>query len=119
QIRLVESVETRGKPARPILPRRGDHQCLCDSRRVTSCLPVVSVMTTARLPFQENAISPRWILSTEVRRNLPTERSPSDPRVSGLNTPINVAIHTIPRRSEEHTSELQSRFDLVCRLLLE
>src|SRR5699024_12122439 len=26
---------------------------------------------------------------------------------------------TRPRRSEEHTSELQSRFDLVCRLLLE
>src|SRR5699024_11523392 len=25
----------------------------------------------------------------------------------------------ISRRSEEHTSELQSRFDLVCRLLLE
>src|SRR5438067_10101834 len=25
----------------------------------------------------------------------------------------------IPERSEEHTSELQSRFDLVCRLLLE
>src|SRR5699024_12791112 len=25
----------------------------------------------------------------------------------------------VPRRSEEHTSELQSRFDLVCRLLLE
>src|SRR5437868_13270635 len=27
--------------------------------------------------------------------------------------------NTGPRRSEEHTSELQSRFDLVCRLLLE
>src|SRR5438067_9639485 len=26
---------------------------------------------------------------------------------------------TITSRSEEHTSELQSRFDLVCRLLLE
>src|SRR5207249_10381974 len=26
---------------------------------------------------------------------------------------------TTSRRSEEHTSELQSRFDLVCRLLLE
>src|SRR5271167_2815718 len=25
----------------------------------------------------------------------------------------------VPNRSEEHTSELQSRFDLVCRLLLE
>src|SRR5699024_12809026 len=29
----------------------------------------------------------------------------------------NIAI--IDHRSEEHTSELQSRFDLVCRLLLE
>src|SRR5207249_8000864 len=28
-------------------------------------------------------------------------------------------IKTAPPRSEEHTSELQSRFDLVCRLLLE
>src|SRR5699024_12265607 len=30
-------------------------------------------------------------------------------------------VHTVflPVRSEEHTSELQSRFDLVCRLLLE
>src|SRR5699024_649673 len=30
--------------------------------------------------------------------------------------------HSVPggfKRSEEHTSELQSRFDLVCRLLLE
>src|SRR5699024_11309277 len=26
---------------------------------------------------------------------------------------------TVSKRSEEHTSELQSRFDLVCRLLLE
>src|SRR5207249_5514555 len=28
-------------------------------------------------------------------------------------------IHGHSSRSEEHTSELQSRFDLVCRLLLE
>src|SRR5699024_9831929 len=34
---------------------------------------------------------------------------------------VNVLKETTlnPRRSEEHTSELQSRFDLVCRLLLE
>src|SRR5699024_11318749 len=31
----------------------------------------------------------------------------------------NIAIATDANRSEEHTSELQSRFDLVCRLLLE
>src|SRR5437868_13213512 len=30
-----------------------------------------------------------------------------------------VATHRFTSRSEEHTSELQSRFDLVCRLLLE
>src|SRR5699024_11425869 len=29
------------------------------------------------------------------------------------------AVKLFPVRSEEHTSELQSRFDLVCRLLLE
>src|SRR5699024_11700875 len=36
-----------------------------------------------------------------------------------LQYPANVKIIRIPCRSEEHTSELQSRFDLVCRLLLE
>src|SRR5438067_6683861 len=30
-----------------------------------------------------------------------------------------LALHMDVDRSEEHTSELQSRFDLVCRLLLE
>src|SRR5699024_11859942 len=29
------------------------------------------------------------------------------------------SLERLPRRSEEHTSELQSRFELVCRLLLE
>src|SRR5699024_11483720 len=28
-------------------------------------------------------------------------------------------VFVVAKRSEEHTSELQSRFDLVCRLLLE
>src|SRR5438067_9840928 len=30
-----------------------------------------------------------------------------------------IAAYPLDVRSEEHTSELQSRFDLVCRLLLE
>src|SRR5699024_12654186 len=34
-------------------------------------------------------------------------------------TLIRTANSLNERRSEEHTSELQSRFDLVCRLLLE
>src|SRR5699024_11832795 len=36
-----------------------------------------------------------------------------------INTPITIIKPPIVGRSEEHTSELQSRFDLVCRLLLE
>src|SRR5690349_24205626 len=32
---------------------------------------------------------------------------------------IDALLHRQQRRSEEHTSELQSRRDLVCRLLLE
>src|SRR5699024_11585107 len=32
---------------------------------------------------------------------------------------VDADVETAQQRSEEHTSELQSRFDLVCRLLLE
>src|SRR5699024_11503547 len=38
-------------------------------------------------------------------------------KVDSVYEPVN--INTVRWRSEEHTSELQSRFDLVCRLLLE
>src|SRR5437868_12922567 len=41
------------------------------------------------------------------------------PASSRGNPPRRCAIRARRRRSEEHTSELQSRFDLVCRLLLE
>src|SRR2546428_5595394 len=36
-----------------------------------------------------------------------------------VDRPDPVALHLSDMRSEEHTSELQSRSDLVCRLLLE
>src|SRR6266704_7080875 len=42
--------------------------------------------------------------------------STTDLRAAGSRIP---ACWSMSRRSEEHTSELQSRFDLVCRLLLE
>src|SRR5699024_11496255 len=38
-------------------------------------------------------------------------------KLSALN--FQSGAYRLSRRSEEHTSELQSRFDLVCRLLLE
>src|SRR5690625_5995840 len=40
-------------------------------------------------------------------------------RSGGVGDPVDPAMHMIPQRSEEHTSELQSRGHLVCRRLLE
>src|SRR5438067_8096900 len=48
-------------------------------------------------------------------------RNPASAKMSEVRRPaarITAGCCTC-RRSEEHTSELQSRFDLVCRLLLE
>src|SRR5207249_11991689 len=46
---------------------------------------------------------------------------PASSRALPAGTPCSTGSPLRPRaaRSEEHTSELQSRFDLVCRLLLE
>src|SRR5207249_11999227 len=42
-----------------------------------------------------------------------------EPRHATSRSPLAASRSRSPPRSEEHTSELQSRFDLVCRLLLE
>src|SRR5207249_8492915 len=67
-----------------------------------------------------------------VRARAPRERASAPARLGGLGCaaaagrddrplPGQGSRRAVPewRRSEEHTSELQSRFDLVCRLLLE
>src|SRR5688572_32457647 len=48
-------------------------------------------------------------------------RSPHAPRTTSCSSGISRPTHAGPtsRRSEEHTSELQSQSNLVCRLLLE
>src|SRR5699024_11616352 len=49
-----------------------------------------------------------------------TSRATSGMTLSGTSIPGKIGLAKTPiKRSEEHTSELQSRFDLVCRLLLE
>src|SRR5438067_10398446 len=64
--------------------------------------------------------------TTLFRSRLRTRPSASSSasRASGSGTtsrsPMRIGLRdVVPLRSEEHTSELQSRFDLVCRLLLE
>src|SRR3712207_6996367 len=46
-------------------------------------------------------------------------RRPSFPSASRSSSESSKSAHRSPARSEEHTSELQSRQYLVCRLLLE
>src|SRR5699024_12571384 len=53
----------------------------------------------------------RWPCSSSAARS-PHPAGATSPTGGGRSAPR-------PTRSEEHTSELQSRFDLVCRLLLE
>src|SRR5438034_7954920 len=63
---------------------------------------------------------PIWELDHTIERAvLMAEESSVRTRDLGLGTGANGATPLAPVRSEEHTSELQSHSDLVCRLLLE
>src|SRR5699024_11897541 len=61
--------------------------------------------------------------AAERLRGYLAEALPSAPIGANPARPLKVVVaghdHLEGTRSEEHTSELQSRFDLVCRLLLE
>src|SRR5437660_7554537 len=67
---------------------------------------LVTQLGWAACPSGRAALSP----GTTGRRSA----APGTDTPSGTRSP-----HHAPRRSEEHTSELQSRGHLVCRLLLE
>src|SRR5690625_5801710 len=70
-------------------------------------------VATSALEMQQNASRDRWTFSytedrlQEIMQNIHTACSET------------AAEFGTPGRSEEHTSELQSRGHLVCRLLLE
>src|SRR2546422_5424026 len=68
--------------------------------------------TLFRSPYGEN----RFVPSRGRRRRRRSRRSRRDPHPDP--EPLREPIH-LRERSEEHTSELQSRLHLVCRLLLE
>src|SRR5438874_8018238 len=60
------------------------------------------------------------LLSVGAAEALPRSTGPSVSNCRALTRSLNIAgPWSLPARSEEHTSELQSRRDLVCRLLLE
>src|SRR5699024_12210064 len=56
---------------------------------------------------------------TIIEPQLPDEERPKKHPINARFNRVGEQIAISHHRSEEHTSELQSRFDLVCRLLLE
>src|SRR5207249_9476675 len=79
-------------------------------RRRASLWPS-KVKLTSSMPWR-SAAAPKAAsapLAAPLKRTQLSGSTGADPSKPGL----------VFQRSEEHTSELQSRFDLVCRLLLE
>src|SRR5699024_12736366 len=74
---------------------------LHDALPILTMLSFLPMLITCTTPFTRNLSSSRHIILLDHQDVRSTAKW-----VSGS-------------RSEEHTSELQSRFDLVCRLLLE
>src|SRR5699024_12077864 len=90
-------------------------------------VPVLVVIKIAPLPardpYKAAAEGPfktvRLAMSFGLISDRPFPISKEGFQKSLFDIPVKLSIGTPSTRSEEHTSELQSRFDLVCRLLLE
>src|SRR5690625_7077943 len=57
--------------------------------------------------------------SLEIGAGMPILISPTNDSKFGDNKKVELGLRYLPERSEEHTSELQSRGHLVCRLMLD
>src|SRR5699024_11277598 len=96
------------------------------SRPDCSSSPPLSSSSSSSF-FSSRSGALRDLHSFPTRRSSDLSRVPRTPRDLRRADPGRGALPVVPgsgppgrrRRSEEHTSELQSRFDLVCRLLLE
>src|SRR5207248_3802015 len=90
----------------------------------TARYDLVSTSTTGHAESVEVTFDPARVSYEELLRVFftvahdPTERDRQGPDVGSQYRSV-VFYRTPEQRSEEHTSELQSPYDLVCRLLLE
>src|SRR2546422_6416905 len=83
-------------------------------------LVVVALGVTA--PLTLKAESPKYTLLFNVSKYTAKRTLPVPVSFTKSTDPVRRTVSTMdepPIRSEEHTSELQSRLHLVCRLLLE
>src|SRR5690349_23894571 len=77
----------------------------------STLFPYTTLFRSRSHPFTCGRSCPRtWMSKSRTRTSAWTRIAPAERADSTSTSPI---------RSEEHTSELQSRRDLVCRLLLE
>src|SRR5699024_11854795 len=93
---------------------------------LSSLFPYTTLFRSPILVFQNyfmisTALPSNRFICPEVITTSPSSNplvtSTMSPKVLPAETFLSFATPSL--RSEEHTSELQSRFDLVCRLLLE
>src|SRR3989475_724227 len=85
-----------------VTPSRISHHLGISKAYGTSGLP--SVILTSRVSMRSNALRAEATLSSEPH---------------SISLIASATASSVRKRSEEHTSELQSQSNLVCRLLLE
>src|SRR5699024_12271749 len=104
----------------------GVHVTLYRSRRPSCASALCAALRTSRRPSILRGPSPSFfftdpappeIYTLSLHDALPISLQPLCQAIGGDDN--NARLRLALSRSEEHTSELQSRFDLVCRLLLE
>src|SRR2546427_3118533 len=88
---------------------------------VTSPLHSPIHRSPCRVPFREEKVKTCNLVSTVSRNDTACADNPRDSRtdVTWTLQCAKLRIVSFGVRSEEHTSELQSQSNLVCRLLLE
>src|SRR5260370_23572532 len=84
---------------------------------VASCPFLRDVNKKQRTRGERARVSPVILREAEGEKRLRASRK--IPRTLGAEMQIQGVLKREPSRSEEHTSELQSHLNLVCRLLLE
>src|SRR5699024_11709103 len=103
-------------PCRPRPPARV-LSLLTPSTGTSSPRPPLPSSTISRRP-PRSTLFPYTTLFRSLRPRLAVAQGPAG-TCADVEVGVCVDDRVRQRRSEEHTSELQSRFDLVCRLLLE
>src|SRR5689334_24162837 len=82
----------------------------------STLFPYTTLFRSEREPHQAVDGDLRELAPRHPQRRGPREQDDGEQSQEGTGGP---QLGQLGRRSEEHTSELQSQFQLVCRLLLE